>query len=61
MPRLPQADLWSTFSPQTRRHLVSASTEVFGRYLQGRRELPRGGSDEPHDTVVESQLRCPPT
>jgi hypothetical protein len=50
MAQLPQADLWSTFSPQTQRHLVNVWTELLGRYLQAQRGLPRGGSDEPYDT-----------
>lgn len=49
MHQLPQADLWSTFSPQTQRHLVDVWTELLGRYLQVQRGLPRGNSDEPHD------------
>jgi len=49
MPQLPQADLWSTFSPQTRRDLVNVWTELLGRYVQEQHGLPRGGSDEPHD------------
>jgi DNA invertase Pin-like site-specific DNA recombinase len=49
MPQLPQADLWSTFRPQTQRHLVNVWTELLGRYLQAQRGLPRGGRDEPHD------------
>src|SRR6266576_1309572 len=49
MPQLPQADLWSTFSPQTQRHLCNVWTELLGRYLQAQRGLPRGTSDEPHD------------
>ena len=49
MHQLPQADLWSTFSPQTQRHLVNVWTELLGRYLQAQRGLSSGGSDEPHD------------
>src|ERR1700730_18617971 len=48
MAQLPQADPWSTFSPQTQRHLVNVWTELLGRYLQSQRGLPSGGSDEPH-------------
>jgi hypothetical protein len=33
MHQLPQADLWSTFSPQTRRHLINVWTELLGRYV----------------------------
>src|SRR4051794_3609471 len=50
MHQLPEADLWSTFSPQTQRHLVSVWTELLGRYVEAQRGLPRGTSDEPHDT-----------
>src|SRR5579884_1805048 len=49
MDQLPQSDLWSTFSPQTQRHLVALWTELLGRHLQAHRGLPMGGSDESPD------------
>jgi hypothetical protein len=47
MHQLPQPDLWSTFSPQTQRHLIDVWTELLGRRLQAVRGLPPGGGHEP--------------
>src|SRR5579859_6023603 len=66
MDQLPQFPLWSTFSPQTQRHLVAVWIELVGRRLQTSRALPRGGGDERADAYpadasgADGDGVCPP-